>query len=94
MVRVTVGAGDDVVAFVRAAEAESVLVLLDPALDAIGAAQTRAAVEPLAVERAPVTRVNAVSAAADADPRDVEYAARYLEGAGSVTGQLLEVAAR
>ena len=93
-VRVTAGPGDDLAALVRAAGAESVLVVVDPALDALEAALARAAIGPLAAERAPGTRVNALLPAADADPAEVEAAARFLEGALSVTGQLLEVAAR
>ncbi len=93
-VRVAVGPGDDVAALVRAADAESVLVLLDPALDALATARARASIGPLAVERAPGARVNALLPAADADPADTAAAARYLEDARSVTGQLLEVAAR
>ncbi len=89
-----VGSGDDIAALVRAADGESVLVSLDPGLDAPAAAQARAAIGPLAVERAPGVRVNMLLATADADPADVEAAARFLEGARSVTGQLLAVAAR
>lgn len=92
--RVAVGPGDDAAALVRAADAESVLVLIDPALDPLALALARAAIGPLAVERAPGTRVNALQAAADADPADVEAAVRFLERARSTTGQLLEVAAR
>ncbi|WP_375428269.1 Rossmann fold domain-containing protein [uncultured Sphingomonas sp.] len=92
--RIAVGPGDDVAALVRAADAESVLVLIDPALDPLAAAQVRAAIGPLAVERAPNARVNALLPAPTAHPPDIEAAMRFLEGARSVTGQLLEVAGR
>ena len=93
-VRIPVGPGDDQAALVRAARAESVLVLLDPALDRLAAAQARASIGPLAIERGPETRVNALAPSADADGADVEAAARFLETARSTTGQLLEVTAR
>lgn len=92
--RIAVGPGDDLAALVRAADADSVLVLIDPALEPLDIARARASIGPLAVERAPDVRVNALLAAADADPADVEAAARFLEAARSTTGQLLEVTAR
>ena len=67
------------------------LLLLDASLDALATARARAAIGPLAVERAPGVRVNAVVMGADADPEQVEAAARFLEGARSTTGQVLEV---
>lgn len=92
--RIAVSSGDDIAALVRAAEGGSVLVMLDPALDQLALAQARAAIGPLAVERAPATRVNAVLPAVDAEPEDVEAAARFLESARSTTGQVLEVSGR
>lgn len=94
MTRVRVGPGDDVVGLVRGAAGESVLVMLDPALDPVELARARAAIGPLAVERAPATRVNALLAAAGADPIDVEAAAKFLEGACSTTGQVLDISPR
>lgn len=91
MTRVRVGPGDDVAALVRGATGESVLVMLDVSLDPLATAQVRAAIGPLAVERAPGVRVNAVVARADADPEQVEAAARFLEEARSTTGQVLEI---
>lgn len=91
MTRVRVGAGDDVVALVRGADGESVLVLIDEGLDALAMATARAAIGPLAVERAPAVRVNALVAGAGADVGDVEAAARFLENARSTTGQVLEL---
>lgn len=93
-VRIAVRPGDDLATLVRAARAESVLVLIAPALDALELAWARASIGPLAVERAPGVRVNALLAAADADPADVEAAALFLEEARSTTGQLLEIGAR
>lgn len=90
-VRVRVGPGDDAAALVRAAEGESVLVMLDAALPALELAAARAMIGPLAVERAPATRVNAVVAGERADAAAVEAAAAFLEGACSTTGQVLEV---
>ena len=92
--QIAVGPGDDLAALVRAAQTESVLVLIDPALDPLAMARARASIGPLAVERAPDVRVNALLAATDAEPEDVEAAARFLEAARSTTGQLLEVTAR
>ena len=58
------------------------------------AALARAAAGPLAVELAPGTRVNMVVPDRDALPSHVEAAARFLEGARSTTGQVLDVSAR
>lgn len=94
MTRVRVGPGDDVVALVRGAAGESVLVMLDPGLDTLELARARAAIGPLAIERAPATRVNAILAAEGATPADVEHAADFLRGACSTTGQVLEISPR
>jgi len=74
---------------VRASAAEHVLILL-PARGPLAAELARASLALLAVERAPL-RVNALAAADGCDPADAEAAARFLEGARSTTGQLLEV---
>lgn len=93
-VRLRIGPGDDAAALVRQAErAESILLFFDPALGVLETAQALAAVGPLAIELAPTARVNAVRASADADAADVEAAARFLEGARSTTGQVIEVSA-
>lgn len=92
--RIAAGPRDDIAALVRAAGDRSVLIMLDPALDPLALAQARAAIGCLAVECAPATRVNALLPAADAEPEDVEAAARFLEGARSTTGQVLEVGRR
>ena len=95
--RVRVGPGDDAAALARAAAAGgagSVLLVFDPALAPLEVALARAALPPLAVELAPEVRVNALAAATDADPADVEAAAHFLAGARSTTGQVLDVSAR
>lgn len=91
MTWVRLKAGDDVAALVRATNGESVVVLFDAELDPVELAQARAAIGPLAVERAPVMRVNAVVALAGARGENVQAAARFLDGARSTTGQVLEV---
>ena len=83
--------GGDVAALVRATDGESVVVLFDPGLDPVELVQARAAVGALAVERAPATRVNAVVALPGARGEDVEAAARFLDSARSITGQILDV---
>lgn len=94
-VRLRIGSGNDAAALVRGAErAESILLFFDPALGVLETARARAAIGPLAVELAPATRVNALVPSADAHPEDVETAARFLEGARSTTGQVLEISAR
>jgi len=93
MARIAVSTVDEAVSAVRASGAESILLLFPDDLAPLDATLLRAALGPLAVERAPA-RVNALAALAGADPGDVEAAARFLEGARSTTGQLLEVAPR
>ena len=88
--RIAVAAGDDLVALVRAADGGSV-VLVIAAREPLAMAMARAAIAPLAIERAPGMRVNAVVPGVGADPRDVDAAVAFLEGAGSTTGQVLEV---
>lgn len=70
---------------------EVLLVLIDPAMPAIDRAMLLAAIGPLAVERAPDTRINAIAVEAGAAPDDVIATARFLAGAGSTTGQVLIV---
>ena len=89
-----VAIGDDIATLVRTAPADASLTLvIEPGRDALALALLRAAIAPLAVERAPA-RVNAVFPAADADPVDAEAAAAWLDRAASTTGQLIEVSAR
>ena len=92
--RLSIGVADDGVALVRAAPADASLTLLvEPGRDPLSLALLRAAIGPLAVERAPA-RVNAVFPDADADPADVNTAAAWLDAAASTTGQLMEISAR
>jgi hypothetical protein len=75
----------------RADERDSVLLLIDADVSALDRAMLRAAIGPLATELAPEKRVNAVDIAGDAVLDDVIAAARYLSGAESTTGQILEI---
>ncbi|MGA1800088.1 Rossmann fold domain-containing protein [Sphingomonas sp. 4RDLI-65] len=83
--------GEDIAALVRGAIGESRVVVIPATLDALAMAQAKAAMEPLAVELAPATRVNAVVLAEHADPADVDAAVAFLEQARSTTGQLIEI---
>ncbi len=76
---------------VRAAAGEAVLVVIELGLDAIDEAAMLAALSPLALERAPGQRVNALVVAQGAAAESVEAATRYLAGAVAVTGQVLRV---
>ena len=84
--------GDDIIALVRGAHAESVVVLVSPALDPLAMAQARAAIGPLAIELAPGCRLNAVFPADTAATGDIDAAVAFLEQARSTTGQLVEIA--
>lgn len=90
--RVAVASVEAAVAAVRACDGEAILLLFAPDLDPLDATLLRAALGPLAVERAPM-RVNALLARPGAEPAAVEAATIFLEGARSTTGQLLEIAA-
>ena len=92
--RLALAPGDDIAALVRAAApGTSLAVVIEPGRDPLALALARAAIGPLAVERAPAARLNAVLPASDADPADVDAAIAWLEGAASTTGQLIEVSA-
>lgn len=92
--RLTLAAGDDIAALVRATPGgASLVVVIAPGRDSFALAQVRAAIGPLAVERAPASRVNAVFPGADARNADVEAAIAWLDGASSTTGQLIDVRA-
>lgn len=88
--RLALATADDIAALVRAATGDSIVVVLAPR-DALEMMQARAAIGPLAVERAPGMRVNAVVPDQGADTRDVDAAIAFLEGARSTTGQVLEI---
>jgi hypothetical protein len=81
---------DDIAALVRGATGESLTIVIAPGRDPLGLALARAALAPLAIERAPM-RVNALVPSQDAAPADVEAAVAFLERAVSTTGQVLEI---
>ncbi len=89
--RLTLRAGEDIAALVRAAEGPSIVVVIPPIADGLTLAVTRAAIAPLAIERAPAMRVNAVLVGAAAASADVDAAVAFLDGAGSTTGQIVEI---
>lgn len=89
--RLLLAPGNDIAALVRGADAESLVVVIPQDLGSVPLAMTLAALEPLAVERAPATRVNAVLATATARAGDVDAAVAFLERAVSTTGQIIEV---
>jgi len=89
--RLDIGTGDDLVKLVRGAAAESLVVVIAPDLLPLSMATMRAAIEPLAIERAPHGRLNAVLPAATSDPAHVDAVVAFLERAASTTGQLLEI---
>ena len=92
---VAVTTPDRFVADVRAAAgAPSVLAVLGDDLDPLSRAQVIAVLIPLAIEMAPVTRLNALAVADGAHPADVRAAAAWLSDAASTTGQLLSVSRR
>ena len=89
MTIVTAAPGDDVAAIVRAATGDSLVVVIEPGRDPLSAALAEAAIGPLAVERAPAMRVNAVTGAGPS--ADVAAMAAFLDAAGSTTGQVVQV---
>lgn len=83
-----------VIAELRAArvdERDSVLLLIATDVPALDRAMLRAAIGPLAIDMAPTTRLNALDIANSAADDVVVAAARFLTGAASTTGQLLEI---
>jgi hypothetical protein len=88
--RIDAAADDDLVALVRAAKSDSV-VLVIAARAALEMAVARVAIGPLAVERAPGMRVNAVVPWGNPDSDNVDAAVAFLERARSTTGQVLDV---
>jgi hypothetical protein len=91
-VRLTLDPGGDLPALVRGAGAESVVIVVRRTSDGLAMAIARAAIGPLAVERAPACRVNAVFVDDGAAVADVDAAVRFLESARSTTGQILDLA--
>jgi len=95
-VRLILSERDDIAACVRDARArlgtdDSLVVVIRESSDSLFAAQARALIAPLAIEAAPVTRINAVLSHNGARAVDVEAAIGYLETALSTTGQILEI---
>ena len=81
--------GDDIAALVRAASGDSLVLVIAPGRDPLAAALAEASIAPLAVERAPGMRVNAVLG--DPDEPAVAAMAAFLDTAGSTTGQVVRV---
>jgi hypothetical protein len=88
--RIDLAAADDLAACVRGATGESIVLVIAPRAP-LEMALARAAIAPLAIERAPATRVNAIVPSAGADVHDVDAAVAYLDNARSTTGQTLDV---
>ncbi|TXC70697.1 hypothetical protein FSB78_06930 [Sphingomonas ginsenosidivorax] len=88
--RIDLAATEDLAACVRGATGESIVLVIAPRAP-LEMALARAAIAPLAIERAPAMRVNAVVPGVGADAHDVEAAVAYLENARSTTGQILDV---
>jgi hypothetical protein len=83
-------AGEDAVAVARSDDSESLVLVVMPGRDAVSESQVRAAIGPLAVERAP-RRISAVLPSATADSAAVDAIVAFLESAASTTGQVVEI---
>lgn len=92
--RLTLEPGDDIAALVRAGAGESLVVVIPSMLDSLAMAQARASIGPLAIERAPATRVNAIVLVEGAASAHVDAAVNFLEQAQSTTGQVIEILPR
>jgi hypothetical protein len=79
---------------VRQSRAGAVVVLIDPAVARIDAHVMLAAIEPLAIEIAPMRRVSAVQVGQGAIAGDVAAAAGFLLNAVSITGQIVRIDSR
>lgn len=92
------GAGDsaaDIAALVaEMAPAALILVLLAPELSALSRAMAIAAIDPLALELAPATRIGVLDLQPGADPADIAAAASFLAGAAATSAQRLTIAPR
>lgn len=91
MVRLILESDGDIVSLIRSAKTESIVVVVQPSANALWTALARAAIPPLAIERAPGCRVNAVFAEEGARDADVDAAADFLDHARSTTGQIIDV---
>lgn len=94
LVLVAGGSVTAIIERVRQAVAGVVIVIIDAGWTPIDRHLLLASIEPLAVARAPATRVCAVQLAADADLADAVAAVEYLLSAQSVTGQILTIEPR
>lgn len=81
----------DIVDLVATTTGESLVVVVDHGHDDLALARTLAAVGPLACRQAPTRRINVVVAGEGANPRAVDAAARFLDGASSTTGQVITI---
>ena len=86
--RIDVAPNDDIVALVRGATSESLVVVILPGRDPLAKTLGEAAIGPLAAERAPA-RLNAVIA--NDDPDTIDAVVGFLERATSTTGQVLRL---
>jgi len=94
LVLVAGGSVTAIIERVREALAGVLIVIIDAGWTPIDRHLLLASIEPLAVARAPASRVCAVQVAADAKLADVVAAVEYLLSAQSVTGQILTVEPR
>jgi len=81
----------DIVDLVATTTGKSLVVVVESGRDDLALARTLAAVGPLARRQAPARRINLVVAGEGADPRAVDAAARFLDGAASTTGQVITI---
>ena len=91
MTVVRVAPDDDIAVVVRAAAGESLVIVIEPGRDPLAAAIAAASIGPLAVERAPAMRVNAVVAGGAAAAAAVDAMAGFLDTARSTTGQVVAI---
>ncbi|WP_375395817.1 Rossmann fold domain-containing protein [uncultured Sphingomonas sp.] len=89
MTVVHAASSDDIATIVRAASGGSLVVVIEPGRDPLSAALAEASIAPLAVERAPGMRINAV--VGDGAAADVAAMAGFLDTAGSTTGQVVRI---
>ncbi|GAA0299366.1 hypothetical protein GCM10009087_06490 [Sphingomonas oligophenolica] len=82
----------DIVDEMRAADGAVVMLMIESGVAGLDRALLGAAIGPLAIERAPATRIGAIDIREGAVPDHVEAAARFLAVARSTTGQVLVVA--
>lgn len=94
LVLVASGSVAAIIQRIREVAAGVVIVIIDAGWTPIDRHLLLASIEPLAVARAPATRVCAVQLAAAADLADAVAAIAYLLSAQSVTGQILTIEPR